>query len=80
LRNSSNPRQQATIHDGRVTVQPLMGRQNYYAVGTSGTRANTSGIGGNYSGQQRVVKCFNCQWECHMVRQYPKLKRKRDAT
>ncbi|GJY03451.1 hypothetical protein Tco_0369391, partial [Tanacetum coccineum] len=26
-----------------------------------GTRANTSGIGGNYSGQQRVVKCFNCQ-------------------
>ncbi|GJR32156.1 hypothetical protein Tco_1108388 [Tanacetum coccineum] len=23
LRNSSNPRQQATIHDGRVTVQPL---------------------------------------------------------
>ncbi|GJW50766.1 hypothetical protein Tco_0092117 [Tanacetum coccineum] len=24
LRNSSNPRQQATIHDGRVTVQPLI--------------------------------------------------------
>ncbi|GJX18717.1 hypothetical protein Tco_0221394 [Tanacetum coccineum] len=23
LRNSSNPRQQATIHDGRVTVQPV---------------------------------------------------------
>ncbi|GKF72976.1 hypothetical protein Tco_0219308, partial [Tanacetum coccineum] len=23
LRNSSNPRQQATIHDGRVTVQQL---------------------------------------------------------
>ncbi|GKA70360.1 hypothetical protein Tco_0776424 [Tanacetum coccineum] len=27
LRNSSNPRQQATIHDGRVPVQPLQGRQ-----------------------------------------------------
>ncbi|GKD72057.1 hypothetical protein Tco_1330339 [Tanacetum coccineum] len=27
LRNSSNPRQQATIHDGRVTVQPLQGDQ-----------------------------------------------------
>ncbi|GJS61070.1 hypothetical protein Tco_0655854 [Tanacetum coccineum] len=26
LRNSFNPRQQATIHDGRVTVQPLQGR------------------------------------------------------
>ncbi|GKE62657.1 hypothetical protein Tco_1513024, partial [Tanacetum coccineum] len=33
LRNSSNPRQQATIHDGRVTVQPLQGRQNSYATG-----------------------------------------------
>nr|GFA58506.1 hypothetical protein [Tanacetum cinerariifolium] len=33
LRNSSNPRQQATIHDGRVTVQPLQERQNSYAVG-----------------------------------------------
>ncbi|GJZ24036.1 hypothetical protein Tco_0561495, partial [Tanacetum coccineum] len=27
LRNSSNPRKQATIHDGKVTVQPLQGRQ-----------------------------------------------------
>ncbi|GJW73906.1 hypothetical protein Tco_0133276 [Tanacetum coccineum] len=69
LRNSSNLIQQATIHDGRVTVQPLQGRPNSYAAGTSGTRANTSGAGGNYSGPQRVVKCFNCQWECHMARQ-----------
>ncbi|GJS61162.1 retrovirus-related pol polyprotein from transposon TNT 1-94 [Tanacetum coccineum] len=79
LRNSSNPRQQATIHDGRVTVQPLQGRQNSYAAGTSGTRANTSGTGGNYSGQQRVVKCFNCQGEGHMARQCLKPKRKRDV-
>nr|GEU30576.1 putative reverse transcriptase domain-containing protein [Tanacetum cinerariifolium] len=35
LRNSSNPRQQATIHDGRVLVQPLQGRQNSYAADTS---------------------------------------------
>nr|GEW70178.1 hypothetical protein [Tanacetum cinerariifolium] len=28
LRNSSNPRQQATINNGRVTVQPIQGRQN----------------------------------------------------
>ncbi|GKB73184.1 hypothetical protein Tco_0934596 [Tanacetum coccineum] len=33
LRNSSKPRQQTTIHDGRVTVQPLQGRQNSYAAG-----------------------------------------------
>ncbi|GJU57666.1 retrovirus-related pol polyprotein from transposon TNT 1-94 [Tanacetum coccineum] len=80
LRNSSNPRQQATIHDGRVTVQPLQGRQNSYAAGTLGTRANTSGIRENYLGQQRVVKCFNCQGEGHMERQCLKPKRKRDAT
>ncbi|GJS33020.1 putative ribonuclease H-like domain-containing protein [Tanacetum coccineum] len=44
------------------------------------TRANTSGTGGNYSGQQRIVKCFNCQGEGHMARQCPKPKRKKDAT
>ncbi|GJR98007.1 retrovirus-related pol polyprotein from transposon TNT 1-94 [Tanacetum coccineum] len=80
LRNSSNPRQQATIHDGRVTVQPVQGRQSSFAAGTSGTRANISGTRGNNSGQQRVVKCFNCQGEGHMARQCPKPKRKRDAT
>ncbi|GJS25807.1 integrase, catalytic region, zinc finger, CCHC-type containing protein [Tanacetum coccineum] len=80
LRNSSNPRQEATINDGRVTVQPLQGRQNSYAAGTSGTRTYTSGIGGNYSSQQRIVKCFNCQREGHMARQCPKPKRKRDAS
>nr|GEX92260.1 transposase, MuDR, MULE transposase domain protein [Tanacetum cinerariifolium] len=80
LRNSSNPRQQATIHDGRVTVQPLQGRKNSYAAGTSGTRANTSGRGGNNSGQQRVVKCCNCQKEGHMARQCLNPNRKRDAT
>ncbi|GKC40280.1 hypothetical protein Tco_1052664, partial [Tanacetum coccineum] len=30
LINSSNLRQQATIHDGRVTVQPVQGRQRSY--------------------------------------------------
>ncbi|GKD88271.1 retrovirus-related pol polyprotein from transposon TNT 1-94, partial [Tanacetum coccineum] len=80
LSNSSNPRQQATIHNGKVTVQPLQERQNSYDADTSGTRANTSGTGENYSGQQRVVKCFNCQRKGHMARQCPKPKRKRDAT
>ncbi|GKC87661.1 hypothetical protein Tco_1148310 [Tanacetum coccineum] len=40
-----------------------LGRQSSFATGTSGTRAHISGIGGNNSGQQRVVKCFNCQGE-----------------
>nr|GEV90704.1 hypothetical protein [Tanacetum cinerariifolium] len=29
LRTSSNPRQQATINNGRVTIQPIQGRQNF---------------------------------------------------
>ncbi|GKC89362.1 hypothetical protein Tco_1150011 [Tanacetum coccineum] len=33
LRNSSNPRQQATINNGRVTLQPIQGRQTSLAVG-----------------------------------------------
>ncbi|GJV98495.1 hypothetical protein Tco_1553747 [Tanacetum coccineum] len=37
LRNSSNPRQQATIIDGRVILQPVQGRQTTFAAGTSRT-------------------------------------------
>nr|GFC10280.1 hypothetical protein [Tanacetum cinerariifolium] len=33
LRTSSNPRQQATINDGRVTIQPIQGRQNHMSAG-----------------------------------------------
>ncbi|GKB43954.1 hypothetical protein Tco_0888896, partial [Tanacetum coccineum] len=35
LKTSSNPRQQATIYDGKVTVQPVQGRQTTYAAGTT---------------------------------------------
>ncbi|GKA23036.1 hypothetical protein Tco_0708998 [Tanacetum coccineum] len=62
LRNSSNPRQQATIHDGRVTVQPVQGRPNFLCV-ILRNKANTSVNRGNSSSQTRVVKCFNCQRE-----------------
>nr|GEX03641.1 retrovirus-related Pol polyprotein from transposon TNT 1-94 [Tanacetum cinerariifolium] len=47
----------------RVTVQPVQGRQRSFAAGTFGTRANISRTSGNNLGQQRVVKCFNCQRE-----------------
>ncbi|GJV65181.1 retrovirus-related pol polyprotein from transposon TNT 1-94 [Tanacetum coccineum] len=33
LRNSSNPRQQATINNGRVTLQPIQGRQTSFCCG-----------------------------------------------
>nr|GEZ61466.1 hypothetical protein [Tanacetum cinerariifolium] len=57
LRNSSNPRQQATINNERVTVQPIQGRQNSLVAGMS--RQYTSGLSGNNSGKQRIVVCYN---------------------
>ncbi|GJU38355.1 retrovirus-related pol polyprotein from transposon TNT 1-94 [Tanacetum coccineum] len=53
LRTSSNPRQQATIYDGKVTVQPVQGRQTSYAAGT--TRKYTPGASGSNTGKQRTV-------------------------
>nr|GEZ61328.1 integrase, catalytic region, zinc finger, CCHC-type, peptidase aspartic, catalytic [Tanacetum cinerariifolium] len=53
LRTSSNPRQQATINNRRVTIQPIQGRQNFMSAGSS--RPFTSGSGGA-SGNQRVLK------------------------
>ncbi|GKC48749.1 hypothetical protein Tco_1071494, partial [Tanacetum coccineum] len=54
LRNSSNPRQQTTINNGRVTLQPIQGRQTSVAAGTS--RTYTPGASGNNSGKQRTFK------------------------
>ncbi|GKA25814.1 hypothetical protein Tco_0711923 [Tanacetum coccineum] len=53
LRNSSNPRQQATINNGRVTLQPIHGRQTSLVAGT--TRTYTLGASGSNSGKQRIV-------------------------
>ncbi|GJX24808.1 retrovirus-related pol polyprotein from transposon TNT 1-94 [Tanacetum coccineum] len=76
LRNSSKPRQQATINNGRVTLQPIQGRQTSVAVGTS--RTYTPGASGNNSGKQRTVICYNYKGEGHMSKQCTKPKRKRD--
>nr|GFB66897.1 hypothetical protein [Tanacetum cinerariifolium] len=50
LRTSSNPRQQATINNGRVTIQPIQERQNYMSTGS--LRPFASGSGGT-SGKKR---------------------------
>nr|GEV48723.1 hypothetical protein [Tanacetum cinerariifolium] len=76
LRTSSNPRQQATINNGRVTIQPIQGRQNNMSTGSS--RLFASGSGGT-SGKQRVIVCYKCKGEGHMSKQCTKPKRKRDA-
>nr|GEX80241.1 hypothetical protein [Tanacetum cinerariifolium] len=53
LRTSSDPHQQATINNGRVTIQPIQGRQNFVSAGSS--RPFTSGSGG-VPGKQRVLQ------------------------
>ncbi|GJW96272.1 hypothetical protein Tco_0178080 [Tanacetum coccineum] len=80
LRTSSNPRNQATIQDGRVTVQQVQGRQGQSFAGT-GTKGNVTGSTGNNAiGQERVVNCYNCQGEGNMARQYTQLKKPRNFT
>ncbi|GJR07107.1 retrovirus-related pol polyprotein from transposon TNT 1-94 [Tanacetum coccineum] len=76
LRNSS--RKQATINNGRVTLQLIQGRQTSFAMDTS--RAYTPGASGSNSGKQRTVICYNYKGEGHMSRQCTKPKRKRDDT
>ncbi|GJY84424.1 retrovirus-related pol polyprotein from transposon TNT 1-94 [Tanacetum coccineum] len=78
LRNSSNPRQQATIYDGKVTMQPVQGRQTTYAAST--IRTYTPGASGSNTRKQWTVIYYNCKEEGHMSRQCLKPKRKRDDT
>nr|GFC96873.1 hypothetical protein [Tanacetum cinerariifolium] len=76
LKNSSNPRQQATINDGRVTLQLVLGRQVSFATGT--TMTYTPATSGCNYGKQRSIICYNCIQEGHMSKQCTKPKRKRD--
>ncbi|GJT08532.1 retrovirus-related pol polyprotein from transposon TNT 1-94 [Tanacetum coccineum] len=76
LRNSSNPRQQATINNGRVTLQPIQGRQTSLVAGT--LRTYTPGASGSNNRKQRTVICYKCKREGHMSKQCTKPKRKRD--
>nr|GEX55732.1 hypothetical protein [Tanacetum cinerariifolium] len=64
LRNSSNPRKQATINNARVTIQPIQGRHTSLAAGTS--RTYTLGANGNNFGKQMTVVCYNCKGEGHI--------------
>nr|GEV38988.1 hypothetical protein [Tanacetum cinerariifolium] len=60
-RTSSNPRNQAIIQDGKVTVQQVQGRQEQSYSGTGYKSNATSFRRNNESGQARVVKYYNCQ-------------------
>ncbi|GKD20170.1 hypothetical protein Tco_1221873 [Tanacetum coccineum] len=65
LRTSSNPRNQATVQDGRVVVQNVQGRQNR-GQGNNARGADAAGYGGAQNrvgnanlGQARQVKYYN---------------------
>nr|GEW25469.1 hypothetical protein [Tanacetum cinerariifolium] len=77
LRSSSSPQQQATIKNGRVTLQLIHGRYTSLAASTS--RTYTSGASGNNSRKQRTVICYNCKGEGHMSKQCTKPRRKRKS-
>ncbi|GJW47637.1 hypothetical protein Tco_0079283 [Tanacetum coccineum] len=74
LRTSSNPRNQATSQDGRVTVQQVQGRQGQSFAGM-GSKSNATSSVINKNGennaaiQARVVRCYNFQGEGHMASQ-----------
>nr|GEU65031.1 hypothetical protein [Tanacetum cinerariifolium] len=79
LRTSSNPRNHVTIKDGKVTMQQIQGRQGQSYDGTGYKGNATSSEGNNAGGQERVVKCYNCQGERHMARQCTQPKRHRNT-
>nr|GFA00302.1 hypothetical protein [Tanacetum cinerariifolium] len=76
LRNSSNPRQQATINNRRVTLQPVEGMKISFATGTS--RTYTPAASRSNLRKQRTVNCYNCKREGYMSKQCTKPKKKRD--
>ncbi|GJY94496.1 hypothetical protein Tco_0510857 [Tanacetum coccineum] len=61
---SSNPRNHATIQDGRVTVQNVQGRQSY-GYANSDSRINVVGVnrsvGSTTTSQTKIIRCYNFQ-------------------
>ncbi|GKD09985.1 integrase, catalytic region, zinc finger, CCHC-type containing protein, partial [Tanacetum coccineum] len=81
LRTSSNPRNQATIQDRRVTVHTIQGRQTQrYANNKARNTPTNRGVNRQGAASQaRVIKCYNCQEECHFARQCTKPKRPKNS-
>ncbi|GJT25319.1 hypothetical protein Tco_0895256 [Tanacetum coccineum] len=61
LRTSSNPRNHATIQDGRVTVQQVQGRQGQNYSGNTYKSNATSSREIHKWTVQEIVKCYNTQ-------------------
>nr|GEY16183.1 hypothetical protein [Tanacetum cinerariifolium] len=67
LRTSSNPRNQATIQDGRVTVQQIQRRQTQSFAGTGNRGNDTNFRGTNAAGQPQDVQAMMYSEQIHIV-------------
>nr|GEX39243.1 hypothetical protein [Tanacetum cinerariifolium] len=73
LQTSSNPRTQATIQNGQVTVQNIQGKQSQCYAGNAGNNQASrawviNAVGNIRANQPRVIRCYNCKGEGHVAK------------
>ncbi|GJX67690.1 hypothetical protein Tco_0303417 [Tanacetum coccineum] len=83
LRTSSNLRNQATVQDGRVVVQNVLGQQNRghgnNAQGAASYRGAQNRVRNANPGQAKQVKCYNYNGIGHITRNCTQTKRPQNS-